>query len=254
GAEVARRCRDVERRHWWYRGRRRVLERILELFLRPDEGRRILDVGSGTGLFHRTLHRFGTVRGIEKDPDFAGQARSDGLDVEVMDFPRETPAGPFHVVTLFDVLEHQEDDHDCLLRLRHLLAPGGLLFLSVPAIPWLYSDYDAASGHYRRYDAALLRRRLRDAGFDLLKSTHFNTVLLPLAVLWRLRRLRPSGRPDAAAMVDRCGGMHEGDLQIPAAPVNELFACVFSAESAWAAGPGLPTGLSLAAVARRTGV
>lgn len=250
-SDVVRRCRDVEQRHWWYRGRRRILSRLLEIYLPDEPGRRILDVGSGTGYFHRTLCRFGRVRGVEKDPDFAREARADGLDVESMDFPREAPPGPFDVATLFDVLEHHEDDRGCLRTLRALLIPGGLLFLTVPALPWLFSDYDAASGHFRRYDAATLRRRLNEAGLEILKCTYFNTVLMPLGILWRLRSLRPSGRPPAAAQLDRCGSMHESDLRIPSAPINELFASVFEAESAWVAGPGFPAGLSLAAVARR---
>ena len=247
---IAERCYQFERDHWWYRGRRRILLRLLDRFLGAGN-HQIMDVGAGTGYIHAFMGRFGNVRGIESDPEFVRQARARNLNLEVMDFPRQSPPGHFDAVMLFDVLEHLPDDVHGLTTIRSMLRPGGLFFITVPALPWLYSTYDQDSGHYRRYDAPLLRRRLQQTGFEILHLTHFNTVLMPLAVAARMFRLRPGNRPPPASMVERCGGLHERDLRIPPRFVNDLLERVLGAESAWTSGPGLGTGVSLAAVARK---
>jgi SAM-dependent methyltransferase len=241
---------DAERKHWWYRGRRRILLRLLERHL---QGRthRILDIGSGTGSLLLSLRRFGSVRGIETDAELRNHARAQQLQIDDLDFPREIPPGRFDVVTMFDVLEHLENDLEALRAIHQLLDPGGLLFLTVPALSWLYSTYDEAAGHYRRYDHPVLKRRVLDAGFKLLRQTHFNTFLLPLAMAARIFRLRDGHRPPDASTCDRLGALEDLDLRIPAAPLNEVLAQIFGSETSWAAGPGLPIGVSLMVVARK---
>lgn len=248
---IAERYVEAERRHWWYRGRRRILLRILERFLPAVPSRRILDIGSGSGSMLLLLRRFGSVCGIETDPALVRHARSQNLDIVVKDFPREVPEGRFDVVTLFDVLEHLEDDRSALGAIHRLMAEDGTLFITVPALPWMYSTYDEAAGHYRRYERRQLRRRLLDSGFRLLHLTHFNTLLMPLAVAARMFRLRDGRRPPPATTCERLGALQDLDLKIPSSPLNELLTCLFGAETAWASGPGLPTGVSLVAVARK---
>jgi SAM-dependent methyltransferase len=247
-ADVAERYVRAERTHWWYRGRRRILHRLLSRYLEPGD-RRILDIGSGSGLMLQLLRRFGSARGIETDPALVRHARSQNLDIEVLDFPRQRPSGRFDAVTLFDVLEHFEDDRGALKAVDELLAPGGFLFITVPALPWLYSTYDEAAGHYRRYDQALLRKRLEERGFRVLHLTHFNTILMPLAIAARMFRLRDGRRPPPATTCERLSALQDEDLRVPAMPMNELFARLFGAETALASGPGLPIGVSLLAVA-----
>src|SRR5262249_9818557 len=56
-----------------------------------------------------------------------------------------------------DVLEHIEDDRGEVARAAAHLVPGGRLVVLSPAHAWLYSDFDAAIGHFRRYDGKSLR-------------------------------------------------------------------------------------------------
>lgn len=251
-AGITARHVQAEQKHWWYRGRRRILFRLLARYLSGGR-RRILDIGSGTGLLLLALKEFGTVCGIETDPDLVRYARSLKLDILVKDFPREVPPGRFDVVTMFDVLEHLQDDRAALSAIYQLLDPGGFFFITVPALPWLYSTYDEAAGHYRRYDRSLLGRRLRESGFKVLRVSHFNTFLMPLAVAARALRLRDGNRPPPASTCERIGALQDLDLRIPSGPLNELLARIFGAEVGWVSGPGLPTGVSLMAVARKAG-
>jgi len=62
----------------------------------------------------------------------------------------------FDAILYIDVLEHIASDATELLQSRQHLAPGGVLVVLSPAWPWLYSAFDAAIGHYRRYTKASL--------------------------------------------------------------------------------------------------
>ena len=221
----------MEADHWWYRGRRRIVVQLFERFVGRGD-RRILDVGCGTGAMLPHLRPFGRPQGIEQDAGLVRLGRERGLNVTVRDFPKETLDDRFDVVSLFDVLEHLPDDRAALAAARSMLAPGGRLVLTVPALPWLWSPHDVAVGHRLRYDRSLLRRRLEASGFTIVHLTHFNTFLMPLAVVYRFLK--------------KSEGHH---FSIPPRPANELLAAILGGERSLAAGPGLATGVSLAAVA-----
>lgn len=79
-------------------------------------------------------------------------------------------------VVLVNVLEHIEDDALALKGFCRILKPGGHLFLFVPALKFLYSDLDAAVGHFRRYQRPDLNKRVTDAGFEIIRSRYFDTI------------------------------------------------------------------------------
>lgn len=61
-------------------------------------------------------------------------------------------AGRFDAIIYADVLEHIEDDRRELAKASELLVRGGWLIVLAPAFEWLYSPFDKAIGHYRRYN------------------------------------------------------------------------------------------------------
>ena len=74
------------------------------------------------------------------------------------------------------------------------MKPGGIVIVNVPALRALYSAYDEAVGHFRRYDRAGLSRTLTDAGLELRAVHYWGGTMLPLLLLRSLMlRLR---RPD----------------------------------------------------------
>ncbi|MGA9761541.1 MAG: methyltransferase domain-containing protein [Gaiellaceae bacterium] len=186
----------LEERHWWYRGRRRiVLDAIERLPLPP--GARILDAGCGSGAMLAHLRRFGTVTGVDVNPLAVEHARGRGVGpVEVAGVERLPFAdGEFDLLVCLDVLEHVSDDGRALAELRRVSAPGSFLIATVPAYPALWSPHDVAAGHRRRYRAGELAARAESEGWRTVRETGFNTFLLPLAActraLARIRRSRP---------------------------------------------------------------
>lgn len=93
----------------------------------------------------------------------------------------------FDLIGLFDVLEHLPDDTQVLRDLHGLLAQGGTLLLTVPAHPSLWSYFDEACHHCRRYDLPELERKLIDTGYRVEYLTQFMVSIFPL--LWLTRRL-----------------------------------------------------------------
>jgi SAM-dependent methyltransferase len=178
---------DQSERHWWYRGRRRMVCDALD-GLRLPESARILDAGCGSGAMLEVLDRYGEATGVEPHPLGVAAARRSGNARVVRARVEELPFAPasFDVVTCLDVVEHTPDDRLALSELYRVTAPGGHLIVTVPAYPALWSQHDIVNGHHRRY----VRRTLVDAatatGWTPVHHTHFNTFFLIPAALVRL--------------------------------------------------------------------
>lgn len=232
------RMAEIDRDHWWFVGRRRILTALIERWRPRTEPMRILEVGCGTGSNIAMLQRFGTVEAIEPDDHArAFAAQRTGIAIKggyLPDVPLED--GGYDLIVLLDVLEHIPDDKGALTALRTKLAPGGRLLLAVPAMPSLWSGHDVAHHHQRRYTAGSLEAVVRAAGYRTLKRTTFNSLLLPaiVGVRWVNR------------MLGRAGG--DAD-RIPPAPVNRLLTLLFGAERHFAVRGLLPVGVSLALLA-----
>jgi len=134
---------------------------------RPAPGRRLLDVGCGTGAFLAAARRAGyDVTGIDFSQEFIRLARSrfhlDSVRAcSLEDFAQQTPAGSFDVVTFFEVLEHQDNPTAFMDSVKRLLRPGGFLALSVPNRdrwpPASNDSSDLPPHHFTRWNAIALR-------------------------------------------------------------------------------------------------
>lgn len=231
---------EEDRAHWWFLGRRAVI--LAEMARRlPGHRVRLAELGCGSGGMLEALARFGAAVGVETDPVLRARAAERGLDVRAGALPDHIPlrAGEWDAVCLFDVLEHVEAETGALDACRHLLAPDGLLFVTVPAYAWLWSRHDELLGHRRRYTAARLRRVAEAAGFAVVRATYFNALLAPAIMAARLARsaLRRPGH----------------DLARPAPFVNRALAACFASEARLLRWLSPPFGISVLLVARRSG-
>lgn len=229
----------TEERHWWFSGRRAILDTMLAGMALPAASR-ILEIGSGTGGNLDLLAGHGTVSALEMDP----AARAISLaktghryDIRHGRCPDQVPFPPasFDLICMFDVLEHIVEDVATLALASTLLAGGGRILLTVPANRWMWGPHDVFLHHQRRYRAAELRCKAGAAGLRLDRLTHFNTLLFPLAAAMRIK--------------DRLAGTQAASgTAIPAAPINHALRHVFSSERHLLRWMRLPFGVSLLAV------
>jgi SAM-dependent methyltransferase len=105
-------------------------------------------------------------------------------------------------IVYVNVLEHVENDQKELSLACSALKPGGHLCIFVPALQFLFSEYDASVGHHRRYYKNQLGSRLRGAGFEIVELKYFDIVgILPWLLLMKLFRL--SLVPNSVLMYDK---------------------------------------------------
>ena len=171
--------------------------------LQPHIRGEVLEVGAGIGGTTRFLSQAPHEQWLCLEPDerLADEIReacaagrlTQSVRVEtgvVNDLPAEEA---FDAVLYIDVLEHIEDDREELERASRRLTTGGSLVVFGPAMQWLYSPFDAAIGHYRRYNRESLERAM-PAGLDrvALKYLDCAGVLLSLANRLLLRNPYPT--------------------------------------------------------------
>lgn len=151
-------------------------------------GSRVLDVGCGNGWLAEKLLQY-EWHGVEPDPVLRKRAQSKGMraicgSAENLLYPDAI----FDAICLFDVLEHLPDDGAAAMEARRVLRPGGMLFVSVPLHPQLWTEHDEKCNHFRRYRKGEAASVFEKNGFRLLAKRYF--VSLPLPLVWVMRKLR----------------------------------------------------------------
>lgn len=240
----------IEDRHFWFRARNHVIGALLHRWQGEfGGGYSFLEIGCGTG---NVLHSLELVCGSEKvtgmDLFFEGlvftqkRVNCSLIQGDMMNPPFEQA---FNGVGLFDVLEHLEDDLSAFRSAAAMIKPDGLLFLTVPAYPSLWSYFDEAARHIRRYTRQELTSRLQEAELDILYLGYTMMGIFPL--VWLQRRVRNRITRKELIVQEQT----EEELRIIPV-INELVAGELILESWWIrAGLALPFGTSLAAVARK---
>lgn len=153
--------------------------------LRPYLGSTILDVGAGIGTTTRLYGElpFASYLALEPDSVLAQRMQEEMADglfppnfrVEVGTTSDLQPDQKFDTILYIDVLEHIADDRQELLRASEHLKPGGRILVLSPAHQWLYSEFDAAIGHVRRYNRKSLLAAKPD-GLDCERVFYLDSV------------------------------------------------------------------------------
>jgi SAM-dependent methyltransferase len=229
---------QVEDSYWWFVGRRRLANVLIERWITPCCSKpRILDIGCGTGGNLAFLARRGQGTGVDLSPlalslarrrNLPGLAQASGL---ALPYPDQT----FDLVTLFDVLYHRwiSDDNRAIQEAYRVLRPGGWLLVTDSALPSLWSAHDEIYYARQRYTLAIVREKLNQVGFRAGFFSYTNALLLPFVAATRtMTRWLPS----------------TGDVDLQPLPgwLNKLLTGVRGLEAAWLGRGGtFPLGSSL---------
>jgi len=134
----------------------------------PHLGNAVLEVGAGLGANTPYLLGPGQESWLCLEPDaalaervpetLAAHPQRAGVRTRIGTLRDLAPDETFDTILYIDVLEHIEDDHGEMRAALAHLVPGGKIIVLSPAHPWLFTEFDRALGHFRRYT----RRALRD--------------------------------------------------------------------------------------------
>lgn len=243
---------NLEERHWWFVGRRNILQAVIAAITPPGTGGTVIDIGSGTGGNLRSLA--GNYRVLGLEPSGAALAIARPRYPEVEFFEGSDPAvfastgDSRSIFLLADVLEHVPDDVRVFSELVAIMPPGSHVLLTVPAEEALWSPHDVALYHYRRYEVDRFRILWRDLPIRERLLTPFNARLYPVVRLLRaIARRRGTSRGSAGT-----------DLGMPLAAANRMLTRLFAGERvrilralASGRGPAFRRGVSLLAVLER---
>jgi SAM-dependent methyltransferase len=232
----------VEDAHWWFSAKREIIRSLLSRFAKSAPGARlrVADLGCGCGRLLEELCPSCDAAGIDLSPTAVEFCAKRGVTAVLGALPDNIPLpeNSFDAVILSDIIEHVDDDAAAVRAAARLLRPGGVMILTVPACPSLWSSWDEAHGHKRRYTARALRGAFAGAGLDVELLSFYNTFLFPAAVAGRFAK-KIARRPSTA------------ELALPPRWLNSILRSIFAAERHFLGALPLPFGLSLVAVLRK---
>lgn len=236
---------DIEEGHWWWRGRRAIIGSFLERLFPGPGPYRVLDVGCGLGAQLRALPFKFEGYGADSSPQALEGCRRRGMSRIFQVLGPELPFESefFHAVLALDVLEHLDEEGPLLRNVHRVLRPEGHLLATVPALPWLWTRWDALNLHKRRYRRRPLRAMLERHGYQTRFCSYMNCFLFPLAAFRKLSEDLGCGQ---------AGALPAGAV-IPAATVNAALEALFGLERfVLSRGIPLPWGSSIMSWSQRS--
>lgn len=176
-------CFLLEDNSYWFQHRNKCITSIIKRY--PPSGQ-IIDVGGGNGYVTRGMLDAGYDSAL-LEPGVEG-AVNGKLKRQIPTVICSTfqnagfKASSINAIGCFDVIEHIENDHELINKFFHVLKPGALLYVTVPAHKWLWSQSDVQAQHYRRYNRAMIEQLLSDR-FEIIYFTYFFRFLsLPIFI------------------------------------------------------------------------
>ena len=245
---------QMEERHWWFQGRRKIVREMVRCVLPPDKEKTVLDIGCGTGGNIAAFADDYRCIGIDPSPDAIRLAQTRFPQARFVQSAIPDGIGPListaNLLLLMDVLEHVPDDSLFFSELLAQAKPGSYLLITVPADMTLWSQHDVSFGHHRRYDPDQLQRLWAHLPVKTLLLSYYNARLHPLIRMVRNLNQRKG----------KASGEAGTDFKLPSQPVNQLLKTIFASEGRTLVellkgrrSQGFRQGVSLIALLRREG-
>lgn len=238
----------VRRHPWWLARARLILAALRRNEVHPPG--RILDAGCGWGVTLESLELAGySAVGMDISRQALEMLESSKPTRQLIEadltqsLPIPLATELFDGVLALDVLEHLDDDRFALSQLAKMTKPGGLVIISVPALPELFSGFDAIQGHRRRYLPEMIHEIFASTQLKLQQVLWWGAWMVPL--------LRFQRKPRNATSVRTPSETYNDYLRLPPWPAPWLFRAAFTWEHGRCLAGRLRRGTSLIAIARR---
>ncbi len=248
----------MQREHFWYVGRHRLLLNVLKKEfsrrMEPATDLRAIDLGGGCGGWIEYLHTHepklfqtlalgdSSLRALSLAGPIVGSF-AQRYQIDLMNLPWNSE---WDVAFLLDVLEHIPDHVEVLRQIIRSLRPGGLLFVTTPALNCFWTYNDDLVHHQRRYCRQDYRELAEQTGFQMLRSEYFMFLLSPVLVLSRLL-FQPPVLTTPEEVHEYLAKTH----RVPWRPINGLLTNIFLLEASVVNTVHFPWGTSILTVLQR---
>jgi 2-polyprenyl-3-methyl-5-hydroxy-6-metoxy-1,4-benzoquinol methylase len=175
---------EHENKHFWLKTREKFILKQITPFLKENE--HFIEAGAGTASIAKKIKKLGLIVSVGDIQDYGllDLKKSDVDWLFQFDISQaQIFVNHFDSIGFFDVIEHLNDETKIITNLRHMLKPGGRVFLTAPAYKWLWSKRDVLEGHKRRYRLKDIITKFEENGFTIIKTRYYFTSILPLLAL-----------------------------------------------------------------------
>lgn len=232
----------IERDHWYYSGKRELVRYWLSATGSNGANETLLDCGAGTGLFAKEMEINHQVLVLDDHGEALAYLRRRFRPEQVLTLAENRiplPEAAVDALTALDVLEHVPDDAAVVADFHRVLRPEGVAVITVPASMALWSDWDVALHHFRRYDRRKLLGLFTPSDWVIEHVNYTNVLAYPM--VWLLRRWRKWFPAPAES--------ERAEDRVPSSPVNRGLRWLFVEMGKWRT--PFPFGVSLILVARK---
>lgn len=231
---------EAEKNHWWFKGRRFLIKKLLRTYFFDLSKISILDAGCGTGYLDWELkNNLGVKQVVSLDVSETAVelAKSNGNNILLSSLEKiPFPNSNFESVLLLDVLEHTPNETKVLSEIERVLKNNGLLFIFVPALNFFWSEQDQKLGHFRRYKLKDFDKLLNN-NWQVLEKGYFNFFLsLPILFFRKFDQLFKFNKNDELRVGKK---------------FNRIFSVIFKLELKLLSLIKFPWGVSLYLVAKK---
>lgn len=189
---LLKKLNEVEKSHWWWSGRRE----LLKLIFSRKKPKRILDIGCGTGetlSYLKVLFPSCELYGVDLSllaVRFSKERSHKNIyhaNATKLSFKENF----FDAVLFLDVLEHVNNHQKAIKEAKRVVKNGGMIIITSPALPFIWSNYDVSASHKRRYTKKEIKILAKKAGLKIAFISYFNFFLsLPIIIVRLLSRFK----------------------------------------------------------------
>lgn len=191
-AKEYERLYNDEENHWWFKGRRQVVEHLVQ---RIKKKKNIMDFGCGTGINSILLKKYGKVTSTDVSPEAKKFCQKRNVEVTLIDILHKNTdrfENKYDLIVAMDVIEHIDEDEKILEKLRGFLDKNGRLLITVPAEKYLWSNHDKTHHHKRRYSKKELKNKLQKAGFKIELFSYYQMFIYPASLIRSIFNIKSS--------------------------------------------------------------
>lgn len=171
---------EVQKTHWWYCSRTKLVSDALKRIYNGRNDLRILDLASACGYNFEYFGNYGEMWGLDISAESIKYCKMRGIDKVILGDALSPPLidGSFDLVIALDAFEHFLDDVKVMHEMNRVLKRKGVIVITSPALMQLWSVHDVSFNHFRRYTVAELTSKLKKAGFEMMFISYWTTLFM----------------------------------------------------------------------------